>query len=68
MSQKTPKPTNERTESVSSLDACEVCLGTRGGVPGNENNVDGTIMCDYCHSTYLWWEEQEKNCKLEKTD
>lgn len=27
---------------------CEVCGGTRGGCPGNENVVDGTIICDYC--------------------
>lgn len=31
-------------------DACRVCHGTRGGVPGNENIIDGVIMCDYCHA------------------
>jgi hypothetical protein len=29
-------------------DACEICLGRNGGAPGNENIVDGVIMCDYC--------------------
>lgn len=29
-------------------DRCEVCHGDRGGVRGNENLVNGTIMCDYC--------------------
>lgn len=31
-------------------DKCEVCEGKRGGIPGNENVVDGIIMCDYCHA------------------
>jgi hypothetical protein len=31
-------------------DACEVCKGTQGGVPGNENIVNGVVMCDYCHA------------------
>ncbi|AFU86738.1 hypothetical protein D869_gp176 [Caulobacter phage CcrRogue] len=30
-------------------DGCEVCNGSRGGVPGNENVVDGKVVCDYCH-------------------
>lgn len=29
-------------------DNCEVCLGERGGVPGNENIIGGKVMCDYC--------------------
>lgn len=29
-------------------DACQVCKGEKGGVPGNENIVDGIVMCDYC--------------------
>lgn len=36
------------------LDACQLCRGTRGGVPGNENRVPiaGLLvtMCDYCHA------------------
>ena len=35
-------------EPTSKLDACEVCGGTRGGEPGNENIIDGVVMCDYC--------------------
>jgi hypothetical protein len=31
-------------------DACEVCKGESGGVPGNENIVNGVVMCDYCSS------------------
>jgi len=36
--------------------ACQVCMGTKGGEPGNENIivVDDVkvIMCDYCHAQY----------------
>jgi hypothetical protein len=32
------------------LDGCELCNGRRGGVPGNENIIDGKRVCDYCHS------------------
>jgi hypothetical protein len=31
-------------------DACEVCNGANGGVPGNESIVKGLVMCDYCHA------------------
>lgn len=34
-------------------DACQICHGERGGVPGNENIVDGIVMCDYCHADTL---------------
>jgi hypothetical protein len=34
-------------------DNCEVCHGANGGVRGNENVVDGVIMCDYCHVKQL---------------
>jgi hypothetical protein len=30
-------------------DACEICLGRNGGTPGNENNIDGVVMCDQCY-------------------
>ena len=33
-------------------DRCEVCLGDRGGVRGNENFIDGHTMCDYCTVSY----------------
>lgn len=32
-------------------DACELCSGFRGGVPGNENVIDGVTVCDYCAGT-----------------
>ena len=31
-------------------DNCQVCLGDHGGVKGNENIIDGIVMCDYCHA------------------
>jgi len=31
-------------------DACQICHGAKGGVPGNENIVDGVTICDYCHA------------------
>ncbi len=31
-------------------DNCEVCHGRKGGTRGNENIIDGVVMCDYCHS------------------
>lgn len=30
-------------------DNCQVCLGESGGVLGNENRIDGLVVCDYCH-------------------
>jgi len=35
------------------LDQCERCKGTRGGVYGNENIVEGVTLCDYCHADDL---------------
>ena len=29
-------------------DNCQKCRGAKGGVRGNENIVDGVILCDYC--------------------
>lgn len=34
-------------------DGCERCHGERGGVPGNENVVNGVVLCDYCHADDL---------------
>jgi predicted CXXCH cytochrome family protein len=34
-------------------DECSRCHGNRGGIRGNENIVDGVILCDYCHSDDL---------------
>lgn len=29
-------------------DDCQICNGKNGGTKGNENIVDGIVMCDYC--------------------
>ncbi len=42
-----------RAGGVPLQDYCQVCNGTRGGVPGNENVLDGVIMCDYCSADRL---------------
>lgn len=34
-------------------DRCEECHGEKGGVPGNENIVDGRVLCDYCTSALI---------------
>ena len=36
---------------------CELCGGRSGGVPGNDNIVDGLVVCDYCHASMLREEE-----------
>lgn len=38
-------------------DACKICNGDRGGVPGNENVVDCVVMCDYCHADQMRFKE-----------
>ena len=30
-------------------DNCQICHGANGGVKGNENVINGVIVCDYCH-------------------
>ena len=40
-------------EDCLSLDGCEICEGSRGGIKGNENVVDGVVMCDYCHADQI---------------
>lgn len=34
-------------------DACAKCGGEQGGVPGNENLIDGVPVCDYCHGVMI---------------
>ena len=34
-------------------DKCQFCYGVKGGTPGNENRLNGVIVCDYCHALYL---------------
>jgi hypothetical protein len=47
---------------------CEVCGGKEGGTPGNENVVDGMVICDYCdakrdkaaNTIYFLWDVPER--------
>lgn len=34
--------------AVQPKDNCENCHGEKGGVPGNENIVNGKVLCDHC--------------------
>lgn len=34
-------------------DACEFCLGAKGGTPGHENAINGVVACDYCTALLL---------------
>lgn len=34
--------------AAQTLDNCRICGGHRGGVLGNENVVEGVVVCDYC--------------------
>lgn len=34
--------------AVQMSDNCENCHGEKGGVPGNENVVNGKVLCDHC--------------------
>ena len=47
---KYPRARQELNDLEVELDNCEVCKGVKGGALGNENIVDGVVMCDYCHS------------------
>jgi len=40
--------TKEGTTWHRSKDDCSVCKGEKGGVKGNENIIDGKLVCDYC--------------------
>ncbi len=42
------------------MDKCDVCHGRNDGVLGNENVVNGVIMCDYCHADMLADEARRK--------
>lgn len=53
MSQSHPNP-SQPSKSFKQLDGCQLCLGLRGGTPGNENIVNSIVMCDYCTSDYLF--------------
>ena len=48
----------EPTEST--LDNCELCGGRNGGVPGNENVIEGVVVCDYCSATLLLFDQAKR--------
>lgn len=41
------------TTETTKRDKCERCKGEKGGTPGNENIIDGQIVCDYCHAEMM---------------
>ncbi len=43
-------------------DNCERCVGMLGGVRGNENRVDGRVLCDYCSVAMDDGEDREMRC------
>lgn len=55
----------DKAKDAATRDHCEICAGTRGGVPGNENIVEScgekVTMCDYCHADEMrrpgFWKE-----------
>ena len=46
-------------------DDCVVCGGTRGGMPGNENLINGVPVCDYCHADKM---SARQNGQVDPTD
>ncbi len=44
-------------------DNCSVCRGARGGVRGNENVVDGRVVCDDCSVDRPWQEVRCPYCE-----
>ena len=48
------EPTHWMPQPAPPTDNCEICGGSQGGVPGNENALsDGTVICDYCHAQHM---------------
>ena len=54
-------PMTLRQQIDSALDAttpaqeemgCQICKGAKG-VPGNEQIINGIVVCDYCHVAYI---------------
>lgn len=41
-------------------DQCSECQGAKGGAYGNENIVDGMLMCDYCHAEHMRQAQEER--------
>lgn len=38
--------------TIKQIDACQVCGGIKGCVPGNENLVGDKVMCDFCYAIF----------------
>lgn len=39
-------------------DRCSRCAGANGGMPGNENVIDGKLLCDHCTHELMTREAQ----------
>lgn len=50
-----PKCVIKACEALYSLapDNCQRCHGEKGGMLGNENIINGEVLCDYCTSETL---------------
>jgi len=44
--------------SFTRRDNCSRCKGLKGGEPGNENIINGKVLCDYCHADDMEMEER----------
>lgn len=40
-------------------DGCTICNGQKGGVKGNENVINGELVCDYCHAELIGNQQTE---------
>ena len=47
-------------------DKCENCHGSRGGVRGNENIVNGKILCDYCSCDLIDFKKYSDTIDIKK--
>ncbi len=46
-----------RLFSLGIRDKCQICHGNKCGVPGNENIIEGVILCDYCSAERMKFDE-----------
>ena len=45
---------------------CELCLGAKGGTPGNENIIGGHVVCDYCTSLLMDMDRQDATVEFQR--
>lgn len=50
----------KQKKTTRKLDNCQVCKGHQGGVPGNENIIEGVVVCDYCTATLIEFDRLSK--------